>query len=86
MTADKSALAGWTPAEIEIGKQWVETWEKTGIELERIRRSELRELDTFAAIVKLCADYDYRVPPRAPKPYSGLVEQQRIFRKLRSSE
>jgi len=36
MTSDKSALAGWTPAEIEIGKQWVETWEKTGIELERI--------------------------------------------------
>jgi len=81
MTSDKSALAGWTPAEIEIGKQWVETWEKTGIELERIRRSELRELDTFAAIVKLCADYDYRVPACA-KTLLGIGGTATLIQKI----
>jgi hypothetical protein len=81
-----SALAGWTPEQIAQGKQWVETWRTAGIELERIARQELRELDTFRAIQLLCGDYDYTVPPRAPLPTSGMIEMQRLFMKARERE
>ena len=62
-------------------RQWVKTWQEAGPRLEAIRRRELRELDTYTAIALLCGPADYRVPPRPPKPTSGLVEQQRVFRK-----
>jgi hypothetical protein len=54
--------------------------------LDRIRREELRKIDVKKAIAALCAEYDYTVAPRAPKPTSGLVEQQRWFAKLAPGE
>ena len=33
------------------------------------------------AVALLCGEADYTVPPRAPRPASGLVEQQRWFMK-----
>jgi hypothetical protein len=86
MATEPSALASWTPEEIAQGRRWVRAWKTAGPELERIRREELRRLDAcaaHAAIALLCGPADYRQPPRAPKPTSGLVEQQRYFRKLR---
>jgi hypothetical protein len=77
-----SALAGWTPEQIALGRRWVKAWKDAGPELERIRREELRGLDARKAIALLCGPADYRVAPRAPKPTSGLVEQQRWFGKL----
>jgi hypothetical protein len=49
--------------------------------MERLRRMELRRIDPRAAISLLCGPADYHAPPRAPKPTSGLVEQQRWFMK-----
>lgn len=66
-----------------MGKRWVETWRLARIDLERIHRKELRELDTYRVIELLCGPADYTRPPRAPKPNSGLVEQQRLFMKAR---
>lgn len=40
-------------------------------------------MNTLATIASLCGPADYRVAPRAPKPTSGLVEQQRLFRHVR---
>ena len=76
-----SALAGWTPEEIALGKKWTETWRVAGEALERIKRKEIRELDTYKTISLLCGTADYTKPPYAPKPWSGLVEQQRWFKK-----
>lgn len=81
MNDDSSALANWTPEQIALGRRWVETWKLAGADLERIRRNELRALDTYRAIERLCGPADYTQPPRAPKPASGLVEQQRWFMK-----
>jgi hypothetical protein len=78
-----SARSGWTPEPIADGKRWVAAWRAARPELERIRRKELREMDAFSVIAKLCGPADYRVAPRAPKPTSGLVEQQRWFARLR---
>src|SRR3989442_10021738 len=81
MNDEGSALKSWTPEQVAAGQRWVETWRLAGPELERIRRRELRELDTYRTIAMLCGPADYTRPPRAPKPYSGLVEQQRWFMK-----
>jgi hypothetical protein len=81
MSHERSALANWTTEQIAAGRRWVETWKLAGEELERIRRKEIRELDTYRTISLLSGAADYTRPPRAPKPYSGLVEQQRWFMK-----
>lgn len=86
MKANHSALAGWTPEQIAVAQRWVDTWKLAGADLERIRRKELRELDTYRTIELLCGPADYTHPPRAPKPFSGLVEQQRWFMKAAGRE
>lgn len=86
MKKESSALAGWTPEQIALSRRWVETWKLAGADLERIHRKELRELDTYRAIEMLCGPADYTCPPRAPKPFSGLVEQQRWFMKAASRD
>ncbi len=81
MNDETSALAGWTPEQTALGKRWVETGNLAGADLERIHRKEIRELDTGRTIALLCGPADYTQPPRAPRPSSGLVEQQRWFMK-----
>src|SRR5579885_3062292 len=79
LMSQSSSLAGWTPEQIAQGKRWVEAWRQAGEALEKIRRDELRKLDAQRAIALLCGPADYHVVPRAPRPGSGLVEQQRWF-------
>jgi hypothetical protein len=76
-----SALKNWTPEQIAAARKYVAAWESVGPELERIRREELAALDVQKAIKLLCGPADYTDPPRAPKPTSGLVEQQYWFMK-----
>ena len=81
-----NALSDWTPAQIALGKRWVETWRKAGIELERIKREELRALDTYRAIEMLCGVFDPVQLARLARPTSGLIEQQRLFKRAASRE
>ena len=86
MTVKQSALAGWTPEQIAQARRWIETWRVTAKELERIARAELRSLDTRRAIELLCCDADFSRPPWAPPPTSGLIEMQRLFKKVANRE
>ena len=43
---------------------------------------ELRALDAYEAIAHLCGPAT-TTRPRAPRPTSGLLQQQRLFQKLR---
>jgi len=65
-------------------KAWVETWKRAGPELDRIRREEIRAFryEENFDIVDSLFEMALRLagPPRET---SGLVEQQRIFRKAR---
>ena len=81
MVDKTSALSDWTPEELENGRRWAEAWKLASADLEQIHRREIRELDSYKTIALLCGPADYTVPPRAPKPYSGLVEQQYWFMK-----
>ena len=77
-------IANLSPDQIALARRWVKTWQEAGPRLERVRREELRRLDPQRAIALLCGAADYTVPPRAPRPTSGLVEQQRWFMKMAS--
>jgi hypothetical protein len=81
-----SALAHWTPEQVALGRRWADTWKLAATDLERIKRKEIRELDTYAAISLLCGSADYTCAPYAPKPWSGLIEQQRWFKKAANRE
>lgn len=83
MAPRPSALAKWLPEQVAQGRRWVKTWQEAAPRLEAIRRRELRELDPFSTIALLCGPASYHEAPRAPKPTSGLIEQQRLFSKLR---
>lgn len=84
--ATKSALAQWTPEQIARGRLWVQTWREAGAAMDQLRREELRRLDGYRAIELLCGPADYTLPPRAPRPTSGLVEQQFWFMKAADRE
>jgi hypothetical protein len=72
-----------SPEELAGLKKWVETWKTTGPILERLRREELRKLDTFQAISNLLGTVDFTQEPFRPQPTSGLVQQQAWFKKFR---
>jgi hypothetical protein len=61
-------------------KKWVETWQRAGPALERIKARELREWKYDPVMVDDLLELGFLFP--APRPMTGLVEQQRIFGKL----
>jgi hypothetical protein len=71
--------------EAEAMKRWGQAWKTAGPLLERIRREELRKLDTLRTIEALTFAIDFSKDPFRPKPTSGLIEQQRLFTKLRDA-
>lgn len=81
---NREPLADWSPEQVAAGRWWVQVWREAGPRLERVRREELRRLDPQRAIALLCGEADYTRPPRAPRPTSGLIEQQRWFMRAAS--
>ena len=65
-------------------KAWIERWRRCGPVLEEIRRRELREFKQSenAHIVDGLMQLGHDPPVR--RETSGLVEQQRLFRRARS--
>jgi hypothetical protein len=62
-------------------RRWVETWQRAGVELERLHRIELRSIDTREAIRQIFGGGRLPVSVPAP-PTSGLVEQQAWFGRI----
>jgi hypothetical protein len=71
-TTDKEQLA-----------RWVQTWRKAGEELEKIRREEIRNSSTQTAILALNDAFISAIRLNPIRMTSGLVEQQRLFRKMK---
>ena len=68
-------------------RRWAENWERAGKVMEAMRRHALEAM-TDEDVRRHVADifsgpYPYDLPPRTE---SGLVEQQRLFAKLRTRE
>ena len=86
MNFERSSLEDWTPQQVADAKRWIQAWKEAGEAMELLRRQELRQLDSQRSIALLCGPADYRVAPRAPKPTSGLIEQQFWFKKAAGRE
>ena len=62
-------------------KNWVETRKKAGPVLEAIRNQEIRETDTSVLIKRTAGLVTNQLKQHDARHASGLVEQQRMFRK-----
>jgi len=71
------------PENYERLRQWVETWQRAGRELEEIRRREIEEMDTREAIRQIFGSAEFFFRHLEAPTTSGLVEQQAWFAKLR---
>ncbi len=82
MKSVESSLDGMSPEELALAKKYVATWKTTGPILERLRREELKNVDTYQSVQSLSGTFDFSVAPYRPLPSSGLVEQQAWFKKI----
>ena len=60
----------------------VAAWEAAGRVMERLRREDTVGTDTLEAVKALLGPCDFTREPFLPRPSSGLVEQQALFKKL----
>ncbi len=84
MAADSAILTNMKPEELENARRWVTTWRETGPLLERLKREELRKIDTQQALRNLSGMFESCRIHFSPRQGSGLVAQQDLFRLLKS--
>jgi hypothetical protein len=70
-------------SEEENIRRWVAGWQKASVVLERLRAEAIRNSNTAAAIEQLSDAFDSALLHCPPQATSGLVEQQRVFARLR---
>ncbi len=70
-------------AQEQLVRRWVENWRQADRQLERLRAEEIRNSDTAAAIEQLSDAFESARRQWKPPATSGLVEQQRLFARLR---
>ena len=67
-------------------RNYAETWKRAGAALKEIKRRELRSYD-YAANQRLLDEMlNWACEHAQPRLSTGLVEQQRVFMKLRKEE
>ncbi|MCX7002493.1 MAG: hypothetical protein NTV22_04375 [bacterium] len=59
------------------GRAWAATWARAGVELERLRRAELRTFDYAQHMAEVDELLDLAARFARPRTTSGLVELQR---------
>jgi hypothetical protein len=74
-------MAASRSSSIEL-RRWVQTWREAGKALARIKRDELEQIVTATAVSQLADAFDAALKNAPSRATSGLVEQQRLFRRL----
>ena len=69
--------------DIKDARKWVQCWAKASRSLKEIRSQEIRSADTAAALRSFEGMLPRILESHPPLPWSGLIEQQRLFSKLR---
>jgi hypothetical protein len=64
-------------------RQWIRNWQEVAPVLERLRNEAIGNTDTATAIEQLSDAFESARLHWTPPTTSGLVEQQRLFAKLR---
>ncbi len=73
-----------TEAEKEQIREWIRRWERVGPILEELRWESIRNTDTGAAILAFDGAFEHAIRHCPPKPYSGLIELQRLLRRSKT--
>ena len=63
-------------------RAWVQNWKVLGPKLERLRRDRIRVTRTEEAIRQLDLAFKAAIRNNTPRTTSGLIEFQRLLRKL----
>ncbi len=63
-------------------REWVRNWEVVGPELDRMRREDIRRANTQDSIKLFDLAFKAALRNTPPRTTSGLVEFQRLLRKL----
>ena len=66
-------------------QQWVESWKRASAALKAVKRHELRTYDYAKNQAIVDGMLQWAFENRESRLTSGLVEQQRLFMKMRSS-
>ena len=64
-------------------KQWVENWKRVGPILEQMEMEALRVPDYESGLADFGSLLDWCCQNSTPRKESGLIEQQRLFAKMR---
>ncbi len=64
-------------------RAWIQRWKRVGPILEQLRWKSIRSADTAKAIPAFDGAFEAAIRDLPPKPYSGLIEQQALFRRAR---
>jgi hypothetical protein len=85
LAAGRPAILHRVEPEPEIQKQWAATWRAAGVALAGVRAEELRSTTPAQALQAAENLLSLASPPRDLPRWrsSGLVDQQRLFRRLR---
>lgn len=72
-------------AEADAIRKRITQWENADTVMRRLRDEDIRETDTASAMKLFEGSAAWAAQHRPAEPWSGLVEQQRWFSKLRKS-
>jgi hypothetical protein len=64
-------------------ERWIDDWRRVAPILKQIKEDEIRNADYESQLPILDSMLQWAVDHASPRQSSGLVEQQRIFKKLR---
>jgi len=64
-------------------KEWVETWKRAGVALQEVKREELRSFDYSKNQPRIDEMLQWAADHQIPRLSCGLIEQQRLFLKMR---
>ena len=68
-------------AQRERIRERIAQWKRAAPVMERVRREDIRRTDTKQAMAWFAGAAEEMARRRPPKPTSGLIEQQRVFRR-----
>ena len=75
-----------TATEKEALRAYVARWERASPLLQQVRDADIRAADTAQSMKIFSGSATWALTHRPATPYSGLVEQQRWFMKLRQGQ
>ena len=68
---------------VKLTHRWIQCWQRAGVELESMRREDIRRADTRQAIENLDDAFESALRHQVPSIHSGLEQQQALFHKRR---